>query len=338
MHPETNNKFKGFIEIQDPEINIEEIMQAIESRLKARNISPEDIERISKIQFTPKDLEGIRKWDPAYTASLFEKGISVPKFTNPKLWFLKGPLKYLLAKFVEFYSMVDKKLSENRVRAFYQLLHEVILLKKKQEMLSQKIETLFKSYLTTTQEKSYQYSIHQYLPLSITYEYESDIPSESDFLLDFVRDVQPVLIYFPESFRFLEYCNIKNLQYKVYTPYQEDILLIKKHITDQVVNYEDISNCQSVLFHANAKLFSAKFWENILRTWSNWKNDLRFVIRYKNSDNSPLSPFADTLPLQINESLLPSYLRSFGFKIVHIHNVDSYGWTVVTFHLRRFEL
>jgi hypothetical protein len=55
-------------------------------------------------------------------ANAFEKGISPPKFTNPKLWFIRGPIKWVFVSLVNLYSFIDKKLSENRIRAFFSVL------------------------------------------------------------------------------------------------------------------------------------------------------------------------------------------------------------------------
>ncbi len=135
-----------FFQIHDPEINVEEIMEDIESKLKSRDISKEDVERISKLRLSPFSKNSLREFDASLSANLFEKGISPPKFTNPKLWFFKGPLRWMLSKFVDFYALVDKKLSENRVRAFFQLLHEVVILKKRQDLLGQKLDEFYQEY------------------------------------------------------------------------------------------------------------------------------------------------------------------------------------------------
>lgn len=321
-----------FFQIYDPNVNVEEIMDSIESRLKERNISKEDIERISKLRFSPFANKANRDFDPSFTANLFEKGISVPKFTNPKLWFLWGPLRFLIRKIIELYSLVDKKLSENRVRAFFHVLHELVLLKKNQEVLSLKMDEFYKEYA----ENNYQASLGMnqktlYSPLSIRVNFESDIPPETDELIDLIRDVQPVAIYNPTSLPFLEYCNSLNLKYRVITPFEEDVNLIQRTITEFVTTSDRISPNPSVLFHANACLFSSGYWEGLLRNWRKSNQETRFIIRFKQGNSTVLSPFQDNLPLRIELSQLSDYLLSLGFKNIHVHDTNSWGWTNVSF-------
>lgn len=309
-----------------------EIMDTIESRLKERNISKDDIERISKIRFSPFSKRSHRDFDPSYTANLFEKGISTPKFTNPRLWFIRGPIHWLLKKGVSFYSLVDKKLSENRVRAFFQVLHELVLIKKNQEILSQKLDEFYKEY----SEERYKASLGMnpttlYSPLSLRVDFESGVPPESDEILNLLRDVQPICIYYPSSLSFLEYCNSQNIKYRVVTPFEEDVTLIRRTITEFVSTQDKISPNPSVLFHANACLFSATFWEGILRSWRGLEQETRFILRFKEGTQSSLSPFRDNLPLFIETSDLGDYLRSIGYKNVHIHEKNQWGWIHISF-------
>lgn len=324
---------ESFFRIYDPEINVAEIMDSIESRLSERNVSKEDVERVSKIRFSPYAGEGYRSFDPSYTANLFEKGISIPKFTNPKLWFLKGPLKYLLHKFVSLYSLMDKKLSENRLRAFFQVLHEMVLIRKKQEILSQKLSEFYREYAETKylvgQGKS---QISLYSPIANRFRFESGAPPESEELLELVQDAQPVVIYYPESLGFLEFCNFQNLKYKVFTPFDEDADLIRRTTTEFVSTTERIAPYQSVLFHANACLFTAGFWEGLLLGWSRLEQDTRFVIRFRQGSSAVLSPFQDNLPLHIETQFLGNYLKSLGFRNIHIHETNAWGWTNISFH------
>jgi hypothetical protein len=324
----------SFFQIYDPEINVSDIMKDIESKLKSRNISKEDVERISKLRLSPFSKSSSREFDASLSANLFEKGISAPKFTNPKLWFLRGPLKWMITQFINFYALVDKKLSENRVRAFFQVLHEIVLLKKKQDLLGRKLEEFYQEYAENKylalkgSSKSNLYS-----PLSIRVDFESGAPHESEELIELVKDAQPVLIYYPSSLGFLELCNSVNLKYRVYTPYEEDVNLIQRTITEFVSSQQKISPNTCLLFHANASLFPSSFWEGLLRQWRSLEQETRFIIRYKESSNSSLSPFHDNLPLQIDIESLPDYLRSLGFKNVFVHSPNSYGWVNISFVL-----
>jgi hypothetical protein len=321
-----------FFQIHDPEINVEEIMEDIESKLKSRDISKEDVERISKLRLSPFSKNSVREFDASLSANLFEKGISPPKFTNPKLWFFKGPLRWMLSKFVDFYALVDKKLSENRVRAFFQLLHEVVILKKRQDLLGQKLDEFYQEY--SNNKYIAAKGLHQstvYSPLSIRVDFESGYPPESEDLINLIKDCQPILILYPANLGFLEFCNNYLLKYRVVTPYPEDVNLIKRTITEFVTTQERISPNNSVLFHANACLFPSGFWEGTLRQWRSIEQETKFFIRYRDRSNYNLSPFTDNLPLQIDSNQLVEYLRKLGFKNVTIHPINSYGWINISF-------
>ena len=65
-------------------------------------------------------------------------------FTNPIFKYIRGPIRYLLVKFIEGYSLFDKKVSENRIRAFFNVVYELVLLRKKYESLDKKFHELYK--------------------------------------------------------------------------------------------------------------------------------------------------------------------------------------------------
>jgi len=322
----------SYIQIHDPELNVEEIMQKIESRLKSRNISKEDIERISTIQFSPFQNLTERNFDPSYAANLFEKGISVPQFTNPKLWFLKGPLRWFLLKIVEFYSVMDKKFSENRVRAFFQVLHEIVLLRKQHNLLSNKLEEFYKEYIQMKFELSQKiHPVYSYYPLSLQMNFDSTPRSEIEFLLELICNAQPVVIYYPASIDFLHRFNARRISYQIVTPYEEDLHLLRRTVTEHVSTEEKIPAGHSVLFHANACLFSSAFWEGTLRSWKSSEKNTRFIIRINDGIVSRLSPFRDNLPMKVNTNELPNYLRNLGFCNVNIYEKDQAGWIYVCF-------
>lgn len=322
----------SFFQIYDPQINVEELMEKLESKFQERNVSKEDLERISRIRFSPYSRQNYREFDPSLSANLFEKGISVPKFTNPRLWFLRGPLRWFVQKIIEFYALVDKKLSENRVRAFFQVLHELVLLKKKQDILAMKMEEFYQEYAENKfmAAKGMNPRV-AYSPLYIRSDFESGVPPESETLLRFLQDAQPVNILYPISLGFLEYCNSIHLDYRVATPYLEDHDLIRRSLTSQVFTIDNIPNSGSILFHANACMFPSAFWEGLLRSWRKLETETRILIRFQEKTNSNLSPFQDQLPLSIQRGDLAEYLKLLGFKNIFIQEPDEFGWTLAIF-------
>jgi len=124
-------------------VDVAGIMEEIESELGKISVEKSELEKIARLSFTPPSPAGLGKFDPLGTASLFEKGISPPGFTNPRFRFVRGPLKWLVLKLVNLYAMVDRKLSENRTRAFYNIVHEIIMLKNRMDVLNERIESVY---------------------------------------------------------------------------------------------------------------------------------------------------------------------------------------------------
>ena len=141
---EQSAQIPHIFEIHDSEINVSEIMKEIESNLSKRNINKEELNKIYRADFSPDSPGGYREFDPAYIANQFESGISPPKFQNKSLWFIRGPIKWIIVKLIELYSYVEKKLSFNRIRAFYSVVHELIVLKKRYDLLQSRFDELEK--------------------------------------------------------------------------------------------------------------------------------------------------------------------------------------------------
>lgn len=108
-----------FLKIKDPSLPLQEILQKVEKKL------PRPESGLEQVDFSPASPGSLRQFDPLAIAYSFEKGISPPKFTNPRLWMIKGPIKWILIWIVNLYSLIDKKLSENRIKAFFSVLHEL---------------------------------------------------------------------------------------------------------------------------------------------------------------------------------------------------------------------
>jgi hypothetical protein len=216
-------KNKEIFEIQNSDINVAEIMREIDSSLRQRSINKTDIERIAKLKLSSDSPAGHREFDPSLTANLFEKGIAPPKFTNPRYWFIKGPLKWMIVKFTEFYSLVDKKLSENRIKAFYSVLHELILLKANHRRLEQKISDLYKhvvdirsNYPNTFQNNFYDNN----KPLSDGFQ-QSDLR-----ILSLLRKDKATLVLLPDWDNFLNLLKLNQIPFQVVVQNKNQIQLL----------------------------------------------------------------------------------------------------------------
>lgn len=162
---------KDFIEISDPTIDVEQILTSIEKSLASTSLDLESLSKFQNLSFTPLSPEGFRSFDPLGAAHAFEKGINPPKFTSPKLWFIRGPIKWIFVSLVNLYSFVDKKLSENRIKAFFSVLHELIRINRKLKNLEIKLDQINRQIQKETgrQEFKPDFEDSQYFDLGTSF-------------------------------------------------------------------------------------------------------------------------------------------------------------------------
>ncbi|MBU42976.1 MAG: hypothetical protein CMN76_07155 [Spirochaetaceae bacterium] len=117
-------------EIHAPRISEEELEAIIRRRLASRNLDPAEIERVESLSFSPLSGAGMKGFDPAETADLFERSATVPNFRSGKFRWLKGPLAGLARWVYRMSSALMDKLSEHKVEAFYNVIGELIFLRR----------------------------------------------------------------------------------------------------------------------------------------------------------------------------------------------------------------
>tara|TARA_B100001939_G_scaffold344557_1_gene359228 strand:- start:22731 stop:23621 length:891 start_codon:yes stop_codon:yes gene_type:complete len=117
-------------EIHAPRISEEELEAIIRRRLASRNLDPAEIERVESLSFSPLSGTGMKGFDPAETADLFERSATVPNFRSGKFRWLKGPLAGLARWIYRMSSALMDKLSEHKIEAFYNVIGELIFLRR----------------------------------------------------------------------------------------------------------------------------------------------------------------------------------------------------------------
>lgn len=330
-------KNKEIFEIQNSDINVAEIMREIESSLRQRSINKTDIERIAKLKLSSDSPAGHREFDPSLTANLFEKGIAPPKFTNPRYWFIKGPLKWMIVKFTEFYSLVDKKLSENRIKAFYSVLHELILLKANHRRLEQKISDLYKhvvdirsNYPNTFQNNFYDNN----KPLSDGFQ-QSDLR-----ILSLLKKEKATLVLLPDWDNFLNLLKLNQIPFQVVVQNKNQFQYIADQITnnlkstESIQSFSEFKNFSNIVLHCNACLLQASVLEKmILSMKENADSGTQCFLRYTNYSINSHSPFQENLPTRIDSDKFFSYLNDLGFRNIISHTVNKDEMELITFSL-----
>ncbi|PJZ47086.1 LIC_10202 family protein [Leptospira brenneri] len=309
-----------FVEVRDPQLNVSELVQKIESKIPLDpNQAPNWLE-LTKISYKPESPQGFRKFDPAGTAHLFEKGISSPKFSNPKFWFIKGPIKYLINRLISVYGLIDKKLSENRIRAFFSVLHELVRLGKRIEQIENRFDGFYRDHLlnaSSDELPNFGWAINSYFTDA------GSNPTWKVALEDFSKDNE-ITVLFPEWGDILKQLSIQKIPFQCITSHENEFQFIQSKITATVKLEKKLFPLNSILSPSTDVLVYLplnrfpSFWiERIFAEVSNSLSHgrhLYFSVSTKPTDAN--RPFRDLQVSEIDLELLPNYLETLGFKQV----------------------
>lgn len=308
-----------FLEVRDPQLNISEIVNEIEAKIPKNPSAKVELSELTKISYRPESPEGFRKFDPAGTAHLFEKGITTPKFTNPKFWFIKGPIKFIISRIISVYSLVDKKLSENRIRAFFSVLHELVRLSKRMSQLEKRFDGFYRDHLLVSQPNNFNEGFGW-----STSEYFVDSGIDEDWS-EAIADLQNskfVSVLFPDWGEFLKQLSFKKIPFISYTSNANQWDLIHKKITSEIKKIESIFPIKyylkpnsDVVIYVPLNRFPTIFLEKLFSELSDsiqTGSHLYFCIQeYEVSHNHP---FVDIQVSKVDTKILPDYLRRLGFE------------------------
>ncbi len=308
------------IEIKDSSVNVRELMQEIESRLARRPVSKEELDRLTRWKFSPQSPEGYREFDAAETAHLFEKGISPPKFTNPKFKYIRGPIRWLFIKIIEFYAFLDKKLSENRTRAFYSVLNELILLRGDHEKLKRKFEKFYTEFIELNY--SLKKEIGPDFIWSSEFLYEEEVLEESEtLLLSRLTPGDSVLVIHPEWGKFLKQLLKAQVEFRTITWNSNQYSFIKEQISNSIefLSFEELLPPPplplKIVSPSNLCLLPNWVLEKLFRNLaSKTSPGTEFIFRFSNYSNRFPSPFQPVLLTQVNDSSFREFLHKLGFK------------------------
>ncbi len=282
-----------------------------------KSITKEEIDRIQNLDLSADFSELKKEFDPSFIASQFEKGISPPKFTNPKLWFIKGPLKSLITKFVEFYAIIDKKLSENRIKAFYSVLFELIKSKKRISRLENKLDEIYLELNELKKNKVFSESSFY----DFQKPYQTDFSKSLTSRIERISKDKKVLLIYPKLNEELNYFQIKEFDFTILTNYHLEIFhkATNKVLQNDILNFPDYKDFDffyssyNLCFEESEILFS---FFHLLFEKTNSSSE--FLLSYKNHISSLNSPFEKYSISKIVDEKLKSFLQDIGFKNINI--------------------
>ncbi|TGK06995.1 hypothetical protein EHO59_02430 [Leptospira semungkisensis] len=330
------DRSSDIIEIKDSSVNVRELMEEIESRLARKPVSKEELDRLSRWKFSPQSPEGYREFDAAETAHLFEKGISPPKFTNPRFKYIRGPIRWAFIKLIELYSFLDKKLSENRTRAFYSVLNELILLRGDHEKLKRKFEKFYNEFVELNY--SLKREIHPDFVWSNEFLYEEETLEESEtIILSRLNPGDSVLAINPEWGKFLKQLLKAQIEFKAVVWNSAQYSYIKEQVTNsiQLLSFEDLLPAPplptKIVSHSNLCLLPNWVLEKLFKNLAaKTSPGTEFIFRYSNYSNRLVSPFQPVLLTQIGESALREFIHKLGFKNI-VETKSSDGFVILSF-------
>lgn len=331
-------KFTEIFSINDSEINTKEIMEEIEKKLLRSPVSKEELERVASLRFHPETPEGFRDFDASEIAHLFEKGITSPKFTNPKLWFVRGPLKWIITRFVEFYAFIDKKLSENRIRSFYSVLHELILLRTKYNRLEKQFQEFYKDHVDLLNslgrgpEPEFQWASDEF--------YSGNTPSSADqLILSLLPEGANVLALAPEWGELLKYLELSQIRFKTVVWDKGQETFIRSRVTDQIYRLGSgqllppLDDFSAIVFSSNVCYLPQYLIEKLLLEISRQARPNTLVIfPYSNHSIRSSSPFQKLYQTQIEDSRLTTYLKDLGYHTIFKQEAEN---SMVVFSFRK---
>nr|WP_244288383.1 hypothetical protein [Leptospira congkakensis] len=275
---------------------------------------------LTKISYKPESPQGFRKFDPAGTAHLFEKGISSPKFSNPKFWFIRGPVKFIVNRLISVYGLIDKKLSENRIRAFFSVLHELVRLGKRIEQIENRFDGFYRDHLlhgSSNELPNFGWAVNSYFTDA------GSNPSWKFALEDFSKS-NAVTVLFPEWGDILKQLSISQIPFQCITSHEDEFRFIQNKITTTVrlekrlFPLKQILNPSAdVLVYLPLNRFPSFWIERIFAEISNSiQNGKHLYFSVSTKPTNANRPFRDLQVSEINLELLPNYLETLGFKQV----------------------
>lgn len=330
-----NKKEDPLFEIYDPEVNTSDIMKELETNLLKRNITKEEIDRIIRLNLSAESASGYGEFDPAYTAHLFEKGISAPKFTNPAFRFVKGPLKWLLIKIVEFYTIFDKKISQNRIKAFYSVVNELIVIKNNYKKLKEKNDHLLSELLEIKSQIGSNHFEFNYFDSDRPYSQVINIIDRE--FLKLLKEKNNLLVLFPEWGNFLSLLLADKIKFIAVTDSELMTNFIQKEISGNIrklnlpLCLEDLRGHSTIILHKNCNLLPAWFIEKFLDLVSQLNHSCDVLFGFGDYDTSSASAFKSRYFTYIELDNLKENLSERGFKNIFIHTIKEYNYSIVSF-------
>lgn len=131
---------KEIFQINAPGIDVQALIREVEADT-VRRFGADESARVASLSFTPSPSRG-GAFDPVDTGELFERPVDSPDFQSAKYRFVKGPLRWVARFLFKWASALFDKLSENKVLAFYHVVHEAIALNHRLGRLSDEIQSL----------------------------------------------------------------------------------------------------------------------------------------------------------------------------------------------------
>ncbi len=120
-------------------------VQTEEERIEAisgRPLQKKARAAIDALDFSPAAVNQLRGFEPGETTALFESQVSAPDLSNPKFRYIPSWVRRLATRMFPLFSLMTEKIMENKVQAFYHVVHELVALNYRYQKLEKDYELL----------------------------------------------------------------------------------------------------------------------------------------------------------------------------------------------------
>ncbi len=133
------------VEVNAPGLEEDQVRSSVEKRARqVRDSMSDEIQRVQDLDFSPDNKDRMSGFNPSRTTNLFEGQVSPPDFSSSKYKYLPRVFRRLASRIFPVFAVLYDKLSEKKIQAFYDVVHELMAINHRYNKLHQEFQELLK--------------------------------------------------------------------------------------------------------------------------------------------------------------------------------------------------